>query len=147
MKSLLDSQAGAMFTATLILAFGKPVKPLSRPKIGETCAMDSLIRALLFVLLISQSPTIATAQDAAKKQEPASPTRNPQTTLEDGTPVKLRISQTASSADAHLNDRVEFEVLDDIRVARIWRVLREHRRWLLNDNLLLFRREASVVLI
>jgi len=93
------------------------------------------------------SVTIATAQDTAKEQEPASPTLNPQTTLEDGTPVRLRISQTVSSTDAHLNDLVEFEVLDDIRVARIWRVLREHRRWLLNDNLLLFRREASVVLI
>ena len=31
-------------------------------------------------------------------------------------PVKLRISQTVSSADAHLNDRVEFEVLEDIHV-------------------------------
>ena len=38
-------------------------------------------------------------------------------TLEDGTPVKLRISQTVSSADAHLNDRVEFEILEDVRVA------------------------------
>ena len=90
--------------------------------------MDSLIRALLCVLLISQSPTIATAQDTAKKQEPASPTPNPQTTLEDGTSVNLRISQTVSSADAHPNDRVKFEVLDEIRVARIWRVPREHRR-------------------
>jgi len=43
-------------------------------------------------------------------------TFDPKTTLEDGTPVKLRISQTVSSADAHLNDRVEFEVLEDIRV-------------------------------
>jgi hypothetical protein len=39
--------------------------------------------------------------------------------LEDGTPVKLRISQTVSSADAHLNDRVEFEVLEDIKVANV----------------------------
>jgi len=38
-------------------------------------------------------------------------------TLEDGTPVKLRISQSVSSADAHVNDRVEFEVLEDVRVA------------------------------
>jgi hypothetical protein len=42
---------------------------------------------------------------------------DPKTTLEDGTPVKLRISQTVSSADAHLNNRVEFEVLEDIKVA------------------------------
>ena len=39
--------------------------------------------------------------------------------LEDGTPVKLRISQTVSSADAHVNDTVQFEVLEDIRVADV----------------------------
>jgi len=42
---------------------------------------------------------------------------DPKSTLEDETPVKLRISQTVSSADAQLNDRVEFEVLEDIKVA------------------------------
>jgi hypothetical protein len=109
-----------MFTATLILAFEKLVKLASHSKIGETCAMDTLVRGLFCGLLISQSPSISMAlpqQDTAKKQEQVSSTPNPQTTLEDGTPVKLRISQTASSADAHLNDRVEFEVLDDIKVA------------------------------
>ena len=39
--------------------------------------------------------------------------------LEDGTPVKLRISQTVSSADAHVNDKVEFEVLEEVRVADV----------------------------
>jgi hypothetical protein len=39
--------------------------------------------------------------------------------LEDGTPVKLRISQTVSSADAHVDDRVEFEVLEEITVANV----------------------------
>jgi PEGA domain len=36
--------------------------------------------------------------------------------LEDGTPIKLRLSQTVLSADAHVNDRVEFEVLEDVLV-------------------------------
>src|SRR5258708_15293953 len=36
--------------------------------------------------------------------------------LEDGTPVKLRISQTVSSADAHVDDKVEFEVLEEVRI-------------------------------
>jgi hypothetical protein len=82
--------------------------------------MNKLIRGLLCVLLISQSPSISTAspqQEASKKVEPGTASFDPKTTLEDGTPVKLRISQTVSSADAHLNDRVEFEVLDDIKVA------------------------------
>lgn len=32
--------------------------------------------------------------------------------LEDGTPVKLRLNRTISSATAHVGDRVDFEVLD-----------------------------------
>jgi hypothetical protein len=39
--------------------------------------------------------------------------------LEDGTPVRLRISQTVSSADAHVNDRVQFEVLDEVKVGGV----------------------------
>jgi hypothetical protein len=36
--------------------------------------------------------------------------------LEEGTPVRLRINRTVSSADAHTGDNVDFEVLDDISV-------------------------------
>ncbi len=36
--------------------------------------------------------------------------------LEDGTPVKLRINRTVSSADAHVGDTVDFEVLEDVEV-------------------------------
>ena len=36
--------------------------------------------------------------------------------LEEGTPVKLRINRTVSSADAHVGDTVDFEVLEDISV-------------------------------
>jgi hypothetical protein len=82
-------------------------------------AKNTFIRSLLYVLLLSQSSASMASpqQDAAKKQDQGSTTMDPKTTLEDGTPVKLRISQTVSSADAHLNDRVEFEVLEDIKVA------------------------------
>lgn len=82
--------------------------------------MKIIIRGLLCLLLLSQSYTVSMAspqQETAKKQDQASTTFDPKTTLEDGTPVKLRISQTVSSADAHLNDQVEFEVLQEIRVA------------------------------
>jgi hypothetical protein len=34
--------------------------------------------------------------------------------LEDGTPIKMRINRTISSADAHTGDTVDFEVLEDI---------------------------------
>jgi PEGA domain len=82
--------------------------------------MNNFLRCLLCVLLLPQFPSSSMAspqQENAKKQEQSSSAMDPKTTLEDGTPVKLRISQTVSSADAHLNDRVEFEVLEDIKVA------------------------------
>src|SRR5579859_4690741 len=34
--------------------------------------------------------------------------------LEDGTPVKLRINRTVSSADARVGDTIDFEVLEDV---------------------------------
>lgn len=82
--------------------------------------MKIFIRYLLCLVMVSQSVTVAMAsplQGTPKNQERGATTPNPQSTLEDGTPVKLRIAQTVSSADAHVNDRVEFEVLEEIQVA------------------------------
>jgi len=39
--------------------------------------------------------------------------------LEDGTPVKLRINRTVSSADAHVGDTVDFEVLEEVQVNNV----------------------------
>ncbi len=36
--------------------------------------------------------------------------------LEDATPVRMRINRTISSADAQLNETVDFEVLDEVKV-------------------------------
>jgi hypothetical protein len=36
--------------------------------------------------------------------------------LEDGTPIKLRLTRNLSSADATTGDRVDFEILEDIKV-------------------------------
>jgi hypothetical protein len=36
--------------------------------------------------------------------------------LEDATPIKLKINRTVSSADAHVGDTVDFEVLEDVLV-------------------------------
>lgn len=82
--------------------------------------MNTFIRCLLCVLLLSQSASVSMAspqQEAVKKPDQASTTFDPHSTLEDGTSVNLRISQTVSSADAHVNDRVEFEVTEEVRVA------------------------------
>src|SRR6266566_7340954 len=106
-----------------------------------------MIRTLLFssVLLcfahsVLFSQTDATnapaAQNAAEQQAPATNTSpqlaaapvapaQTQTTaktpkgfvLEDGTPVRLKTGRSISSADAHVGDTLDFEVLEDVRVA------------------------------
>ena len=40
----------------------------------------------------------------------------PQFRLEDGTPIKLRVSRTISSADAQVDERVDFEVLEEVKL-------------------------------
>jgi PEGA domain len=40
-------------------------------------------------------------------------------TLDDGTPIRLRTTNSISSADAHVDDRVDFEVVEDIKVGDV----------------------------
>jgi hypothetical protein len=42
-----------------------------------------------------------------------------QSLLPEGTPVRMRINRTVSSADAHVNDNVDFETLDDVKLGEI----------------------------
>jgi hypothetical protein len=62
---------------------------------------------------VAQQKSAAPAPD----QTPVAACRQP--CLEDGTPIKLRIAQTVSSADAHVDDRVQFEVLEEIRISGV----------------------------
>src|SRR6478752_3506244 len=39
--------------------------------------------------------------------------------LDDGTPIRLRTTNTISSADARTDDRVDFEVVDDVKVGDV----------------------------
>jgi hypothetical protein len=67
--------------------------------------------------------TILSASFAQSSQAPAlSPGAQPFVSglvLQDGTPVRLRINRTISSADARTGDQVDFEVLEEIRVAGV----------------------------
>lgn len=57
---------------------------------------------------------------SAFPQQPQSvPAVTNQLTLEDGTPVRLRIAQTISSADAQVGQTVDFEVLEEVKVGEI----------------------------
>jgi hypothetical protein len=67
-------------------------------------------------LLAQQAPT--TANSALEPPAQASePTRPPEPhTLLDGTPVKLRLSETISSADAKVGQEIPFEVVEEVKV-------------------------------
>jgi hypothetical protein len=85
----------------------------------------------LAVLLFLCQPLLAQDQAAPTNQTPTSPTQpsqpqsqTPATTpkgfvLEDATPVKLRINRTISSADSHVGDTVDFEVLEEVLVNNV----------------------------
>jgi PEGA domain len=84
------------------------------------------LRILSAFLLVTQTtPVPGSPSQPGTTEAPASSAPTPSTLaaacqqpcLEDGTPVKLRMSQTVSSADAHVNDRVQFEVLEEIKVS------------------------------
>jgi hypothetical protein len=62
----------------------------------------------LMTLAVFVIPLVALAQSPASVK--------PGFRLEDGTPVKLRLQRTLSSADAQVNDQVDFDVLEEIKV-------------------------------
>lgn len=73
---------------------------------------------LVSTALIAQQPP---ASSAAASSAPASAVPNAAPlvsphTLMDGTPVKLRLSQTISSADARVGQEVPFEVIEEVKV-------------------------------
>jgi hypothetical protein len=61
--------------------------------------------SVLLLLNFVASP----AQHPLQQRDPAT------IVLEDGTPVKLRLGRTVSSADAHVGDSVDFKVIEDVR--------------------------------
>lgn len=72
---------------------------------------------LIGSILVAQQPSTvpnAAAPTAALQSAPTGPP--PPHTLLDGTPVKLRLSQSISSADAKVGQEVPFEVVEDIKV-------------------------------
>jgi hypothetical protein len=84
---------------------------------------------LLVALLLTLFTLVAVGQSSSPQSPAAPPSQQPaaeQTStnftsakgfvLEDGTPIKMRINRTVSSADAHVGDTIDFEVLEDISV-------------------------------
>src|ERR1700676_4337688 len=79
-------------------------------------------------------PAVQKTQDK-KAQSPTPPAVAPVVKeplvfgLEDGTPVRLRISRSISSADAQLNETVDFEVLEEVKVHDVVVVPRGGMAW------------------
>jgi hypothetical protein len=76
-----------------------------------TCA---LIAFMSSSLVAQQTPTAEASHAAEAQSTPAQPP-SPGTLL-DGTPVKLRLSQTITSADAKVGQEIPFEVVEEIKV-------------------------------
>ena len=77
-----------------------------------------LIALIVFALLLSSSAQDQSAQPA-DTQPAVTANGHVGPALEDGTPLKLRMGQTVSSADAHVGDSVALEVLEEVRVGNI----------------------------
>jgi len=69
-------------------------------------------------LLAAQQPQSASGTSAPAPQDTPA-TLPPPHTLLDGTPVKLRLSETISSADAKVGQEIPFEVVEDVSVDQV----------------------------
>ncbi|HXT64746.1 MAG TPA: hypothetical protein VN696_17020 [Pyrinomonadaceae bacterium] len=71
-------------------------------------------------LALSQSPQTTAPPKAAPAQNPTPATKAPLAFgLAEDTPVRIKIARTMSSKDARVDERVDFEVLEDVRVANV----------------------------
>jgi hypothetical protein len=76
----------------------------------------ALVVATLAEAQNPQSPIPPQPKSTPTQVTKPAPTRP---TLEDGTPIKLRLGETLSSANAHAGQTVEFEVLEEVKVADV----------------------------
>ncbi len=75
-------------------------------------------------MLLAQTPEAPAGKPAVQTAQPSSPaSAEPKAAqgpkgfvLQDSTPVRLRTGRTISSADAHVGDTLDFEVLEDVMV-------------------------------
>src|SRR5215469_3090855 len=79
--------------------------------------LSCVLSVALFTMQGQEPKTSPPPQPAGQGQNVAASDMKPPLAfgLEDGTPVKLRISRTVSSEDAQVGDTVDFEVLEEIK--------------------------------
>jgi len=71
---------------------------------------------LIGSILVAQQPSTPAPNPSAVAPQTAPSGPPPPHTLLDGTPVKLRLSQSISSAEAKMGQEVPFEVVEDVKV-------------------------------
>lgn len=76
----------------------------------------ALVLACFVSTTLSAQQTPTSPAQPATQVTPSAPATPPPHTLLDGTPVKLRLSQSISSADAKVGQEVPFEVIEEIKV-------------------------------
>lgn len=82
-------------------------------KPSRSCA--AIMTVLFTVSLSAQQSAIAPGASPATTANSQASAPTPHTLL-DGTPVKMRITQTISSADAKVNQEIPFDVTEDVKV-------------------------------
>ena len=98
-------------------------------------ACSLILSASLVFPNVLLSQTVTSAPKAADPATQATPPAKPLVKealafgLEDATPVRMRINRTISSADAQLNETIDFEILDDIKVKDLVVIPRGGMAW------------------
>lgn len=87
------------------------MKPTSALSLACTLVLGLSASAQTVTNKPAEAQTAAAAPGAVEAPRPAMPN-----TLMDGTPVAMRLSETISSADAHVGQTVPFEVTEDVVV-------------------------------
>ena len=92
-----------------------------------------ILSAIFSATLVSPSALLSQTSPATDKPAAAAPApvvKEPLAFgLEDATPVRMRINRTLSSADAQVNDTIDFEVLDDVKVHDVIVIARGGMAW------------------
>lgn len=96
----------------------------------------SLILSVSLLFPSAMLPLTQTTQDKNAKQAAQEPQKAVPVVkqplafgLEDATPVKLRINRNISSADAQVNETVDFEVLEEVKVRDVVLISRGGTAW------------------
>ena len=89
--------------------------------------MQHIARGALFALLSFCLSALMTGWPL--RAAPQSPRTAGPPKLEDGTPVKIRLQRTLSSADAQVDEQVDFDVLEEIKVGTLTVIPKGSTAW------------------